>query len=100
MEPFDKYIKGQASDPGEKGTEGPPGKCECQKCCDKGEEKMKDELVFDLKIIFKNLTKIIVNVESYGIADTNKQIPYFYFIRNNFKTFLPAENIIYFGRKE
>lgn len=53
-------------------------------------------MTFDLLIIFEDGTeKVIESVTSYGIHESTRC---FYYVKSNYKSFFPAENIRFFGR--
>lgn len=52
--------------------------------------------VNDLLIIFKSgRAKVISDVSIYGIENGDM----FYFIKNKYKSFIPVDGVIYFGRQ-
>jgi len=58
-------------------------------------------MVFDLLIKYKDgkcdtVDKVIKEVTSYGYLEESSL---FYFDKNNHRSFMPQENIIYFGRE-
>lgn len=59
---------------------------------------MVNDKTYDLLIIFTNGEKqIIHNVSSYGFSETN--ITVFRFTKNGYANFVPAANVVFFGRE-
>lgn len=53
-------------------------------------------MVYNILIIFDDGTrKVITSVSDYGISE----LGCFYFKKNNYKSFLPKEHIVFFGRE-
>lgn len=54
-------------------------------------------MVYDVLIIFENgFEKVIDGVSNYGI---NKETGCFYFEKNGYRSFVPKDNVVYFGRR-